>query len=250
MGYRGGGRAKAEALDDERAGMDVLGRAQAGDERAFLALYRAAQPGLLRYLAVIVGDAAEELAAQTWHEVARDLAEFPGSLEGFRTWVAGIGRRLALDHLDAVRSAVALPPGPVVPPIPERTARALRMIGRLPEPQAEAVALRAVVGLDAESAAQVLGVRPGVLRRAARKGLQALSRRLDSSAQTLPQEVDLREAPAAPALRTLRVVAESPGDPAAQRIQTSPRTAAPGADPGPRVLRHDRTPSVGLEVSR
>ena len=42
---------------------DVLGRARAGDERAFLALYRAAQPGLLRYLSVLVGDAAEEVAA-------------------------------------------------------------------------------------------------------------------------------------------------------------------------------------------
>jgi len=250
VGYRGGGRAKAEALDDERAGMDVLGRAQAGDERAFLALYRAAQPGLLRYLAVIVGDAAEELAAQTWHEVARDLAEFPGSLEGFRTWVAGIGRRLALDHLDAVRSAAGRPTGPLTPPIPERTARALRMIGELPEPQAEAVALRSVVGLDAASAAQILGVRPGALRRAARKGLQALSRRLDAAADARPQEVDLREAPPAPAARTLRVVAESASDLVPQRIQPAPRHAGAGADLTPRGLRHDRTPSVGLEVSR
>ncbi len=239
-------------MDDEHAGLNVLGRARAGDERAFLALYRAAQPGLLRYLAVIAGDAAEELAAGTWREVARDLAEFPGTLEGFRTWVAGIGRRLALDHLDAVRSG-AVVPRPVVPSIPDRPALALETISRLPGPQAEAVALRAVVGLDPVSAAEVLGVRPGALRRAARRGLLALGRRLEATARTAPQEVDLREAPAAQVVRTLRVVPGPAHDPAPPRFQLrrrAPGLVGPGAELGPMVPPRDLTPSLGIEASR
>ena len=38
--------------------------ARGGDEAAFRALYRAVQPGLLRYLRVLVGDDGEDLASE------------------------------------------------------------------------------------------------------------------------------------------------------------------------------------------
>ncbi|MFV2121649.1 RNA polymerase sigma factor, partial [Streptomyces sp. Act-28] len=71
--------------------------AQGGDERAFARVYRAVQPGLLGYLRGLVGDDAEDVAAEAWLEIVRDLGRFRGG--GFRGWAATVARRRALDHL-------------------------------------------------------------------------------------------------------------------------------------------------------
>lgn len=159
---------------------DVLGRARAGDERAFLALYRAAQPGLVRYLSVLVGGDAEQVAALTWAEVNRELAGFDGELDSFRTWAAGIGRRLAREHLDRQShdSDRVLTLDPLAGPTPPRASRALRLIAELPRAEAEVVTLRAVMGMGEAEVASMLGQRPGAVRRAAERGLRALTRRL------------------------------------------------------------------------
>jgi RNA polymerase sigma-70 factor, ECF subfamily len=61
---------------------DALGQAvasaQRGDEAGFRHVFRAVQPGLLRYLSVLVGADAEDVAAETWAQVCRDLARFDG----------------------------------------------------------------------------------------------------------------------------------------------------------------------------
>ena len=59
------------------------------------------------------------------------------------------------------------------------TRAAIELIASLPKEQAEAVLLRVVVGLDTQSAAQVLGKRPGAVRVAAHRGLKSLARSLD-----------------------------------------------------------------------
>ena len=51
------------------------------------------------------------------------------------------------------------------------TEAALAVIRSLPRDQAEAVMLRAVMGLDAKSAGAILGKRPGAVRSAAHRGL-------------------------------------------------------------------------------
>src|SRR5579885_3861705 len=43
-----------------------------GDEGAFRVLYRAVQPGLLRYLRALVGEDAEDVASEAWLQIARD----------------------------------------------------------------------------------------------------------------------------------------------------------------------------------
>jgi RNA polymerase sigma-70 factor (ECF subfamily) len=52
---------------------------------------------------------------------------------------------------------------------------ALELIATLPREQAQAVLLRAVVGLDARSAGEVLGKRAGAVRVAAHRGLKRLA---------------------------------------------------------------------------
>jgi RNA polymerase sigma-70 factor (ECF subfamily) len=68
------------------------------------------------------------------------------------------------------------------------TDAALRLIATLPPDQAEAVMLRVVVGLDAETAGTVLGKRAGAVRTAAFRGLRTLAKRLEGSR---PPEADV-----------------------------------------------------------
>jgi RNA polymerase sigma-70 factor, ECF subfamily len=174
----------------------LVAAAQRGDEVAFRDLYRAVQPGLLRYLRALVGDDAEDVASETWLQVARDLRAFRGK-EGFRTWVVMIGRNRAMDHLRRLRRR---PVTVAVDDLTEllhhaesadtaasavesmSTEAALALIRSLPQDQAEAVLLRVVVGLDAPAAGRVLGKRPGAVRTACYRGLRRLADHLDQYA--------------------------------------------------------------------
>src|SRR5687768_7618159 len=77
----------------------ALPEAQHGDEDAFRVLYRSVQPALLRYLRVLVGEDAEDVASEAWLQIARDLASFRGDVDGFRGWATTIARHRAMDHL-------------------------------------------------------------------------------------------------------------------------------------------------------
>jgi RNA polymerase sigma-70 factor (ECF subfamily) len=174
---------------------DAVGRAQQGDTEAFRLLYRDIQPRLLRYLHALAGQDAEDIASETWLQVTRDLPGFTGTYDGFRGWVATIARHRALDHL---RRTTRRPPALPLPaddlaarPAPADTAQtaldaaatrnAIALIATLPPDQAEAVLLRAVLGLDAATAGHILGKRPGAIRTAAHRGLKTLHRRLEDN---------------------------------------------------------------------
>ncbi|MFF2042377.1 RNA polymerase sigma factor [Kitasatospora sp. NPDC058170] len=175
--------------------------AQDGDEESFRLLFRTVQPGLLRYLRVLVGGRpedtqdAEDIASEAWLQIARDLRTFSGDGDGFRGWAATVARNRALDHLRARRRRpVADLPVEYLAELAARddtagaalaavgTGDALALISRLPSDQAEAVLLRVVMELDAESAAQVLGKRAGTVRMAAHRGLRRLAKLLEQGA--------------------------------------------------------------------
>jgi RNA polymerase sigma-70 factor (ECF subfamily) len=185
---------RVPAGDTRRADAEDPGglveRAQRGDPEAFRALYRDIQPRLLRYLHALAGQDAEDVAAETWLQITRDLPGFSGDYDHFRGWAATIARHRALDHL---RRAARRPPQVAVPaedlagwPAADDTAQhaldavatdaALALIATLPPDQAEAVLLRAVLGLDAQTAGQILGKRAGAVRTAAHRGLRTLAR--------------------------------------------------------------------------
>ncbi|MEU6771022.1 RNA polymerase sigma factor [Streptomyces sp. NPDC046759] len=185
-----GGRARRPQPRDGELGAAVA-RARDGDEAAFAVAYRIVQPGLLGYLRGLVGEDAEDVAADAWLEIARDLGRFKGDGAGFRGWTATIARHRALDHLRRrrVRPRIA-PLEQDALELPGRlttheqaleslsTERALELVRGLPRDQAEAVLLRVVVGLDGPAAARVLGKRPGAVRTAAHRGLKRLARQL------------------------------------------------------------------------
>jgi RNA polymerase sigma factor (sigma-70 family) len=181
---------RRKRMDDAELG-DAVARARDGDEAAFGVVYRELHPLLVGYLYGLVGEDADDVASEAWHDVVRDLPGFRGEGRAFRGWVAAIARHRALDHLRRIKvrpRTTALDDG-TTEPVSVRdseglalenlsTERALALIAELPRDQAEAVLLRVVLGLDAPLAAKVLGKRPGAVRTAAHRGLKRLSERL------------------------------------------------------------------------
>jgi RNA polymerase sigma-70 factor (ECF subfamily) len=164
----------------------ALAAARGGDEVAFALIWRALQPPLLRYLRVLIGDAAEDAASETWLQAARDLGGFTGTGPAFRGWLFRIARNRAIDEgRRAARrpdpsdtAAEHLPPAvDAAADAVERsgTRWALRIIATLPPDQAEAVMLRVVAGLDVAATATVLGKRSGAVRIATMRGLRRLA---------------------------------------------------------------------------
>lgn len=196
---------------------DALIRAKHGDELSFAILYRAVQPGLLRYLRALVADDAEDVAADTWLQIARDIGGFHGDTDALRCWIATVGRHRALDHLRKIRRRpVGVAPVDDRAPAPNAedaahqalasvgTDAALAMIAALPHDQAEAVLLRVVMGLDAPAAGRVLGKRAGAVRTAAYRGLRRLADNLTRADARVTWTVPLGSGIAAARSTTLK----------------------------------------------
>ncbi|MBO0806281.1 MAG: RNA polymerase sigma factor, partial [Nocardiopsaceae bacterium] len=186
-------QAPAEEADELTV---AIQNAQRGDSDAFRVVYREVQPKLLRYLSFLVEGDAEDIASETWLQATRDLHKFHGNSDNFRGWITTIARNRAMDHLRKnTRQPTSVPmPSEEFLPLAasdDTEARAIesittddavKMISSLPRDQAEAVMLRAVVGMDAKTAAAVAGKRAGAIRTAAYRGLKTLAKRLGADA--------------------------------------------------------------------
>jgi len=176
----------------EREFPAALQAAASGDETAFARLWRDAHPPLLRYLRLLAGDAAEDVAGEVWLEVARGLARFRGGEQEFRGWLCTLARRRATD----LRRREARRPmqftddaADLDQPGADDTAAAaldnlstqaaLELIATLPRQQAEVIVLRVVADLDVGQVARITGKRPGTVRVAAHRGLRTLAARLE-----------------------------------------------------------------------
>ena len=161
----------------------VLAAAVDGDPTAFAELWRATHPQLLRYLRVLTGADAEDVASETWLKVMRSLASFSGDEGAFRAWLTVIARNHARDvaRKAARRPEVLTDEAPTTPDgaAPDAaelalerlgTEQALRLLATLPAPQAEMVALRVVVGLEPTEIAAIVERSPGAVRRVRAQG--------------------------------------------------------------------------------
>lgn len=192
-----------DSVDAADALTAAIAAARDGDDDAFRTVYRLVQPPLLRYLSTLIRRDAEDIASEAWLQIARDLQSFHGDGDAFRGWAATIGRHRALDHIryHQRRPAAAVP----TQDFADRAAdddtsidavdalgseRALSLIRSLPADQAEAVLLRVIMGLDAQTAALVLGKRAGAVRTASYRGLRRLAALL-----TEPEPTDADRAP-------------------------------------------------------
>lgn len=179
----------------------LLARAKAGDEAAIADIYRRHHGRLLRVLRAEVGDAAEDVASQSWLEVFTGLSRFEGDERGFRSFLFTIARRRVADHR---RTRWRRPSTPVAPdslheridtagPLDETVIAGLdaeavaRHITEILGPEnAEVVLLRIVAGLSVDEVAAIVGRSPGAIRvqqhRALRKLGDALVKRAPDAA--------------------------------------------------------------------
>jgi RNA polymerase sigma-70 factor (ECF subfamily) len=135
-------------------------------------------------------DSHEDIAAETWLQIVRDLPTFIGTAAGFRGWLFTIARHRAID---AARARAARPAVPVADitdasrttstPSAEHQAMeqistdaAIALVASLPAEQAEMVALRVIAGLDVAAVAEIVGKSPGAVRVSVHRGLRCLSR--------------------------------------------------------------------------
>jgi RNA polymerase sigma-70 factor (ECF subfamily) len=179
----------------------VIAAAAVGDPQAFAELWRETQPALLRYLRVVCGDLAEDVASDTWLKVIRALPSFKGDEQDFRAWLTVVAR----NHLrDLGRRAARRPEALAAEPeqaasgsAPDAadqalerlgTQAALRLLARLPASQAEMVALRVIVGLEPAEVGRIVGRSPGAVRVAVHRALGTLAEMLANSRVTAVDE--------------------------------------------------------------
>jgi RNA polymerase sigma-70 factor, ECF subfamily len=176
----------------------TLADAQAGDQEAFSAIFRDVQPSLLRYLHVIAGDAADDVAGDTWLQVIAGLTGFRGDEQAFKAWLFTIARHRTIDwarsraRRQALPARLGAPENQQVSPdtadvVLERlsTRAVLAAIASLPPDQAEIIMLRVVAGLDAPAVARIVGKTPGAVRVAAHRGLRRLATVMDQTGVTV-----------------------------------------------------------------
>jgi RNA polymerase sigma-70 factor, ECF subfamily len=171
----------------------LLAQAQGRDEEAFARLYRDAQPALLRYLRVVAPEAPEDMAAETWLQVAAGLAGFTGSELEFRAWLFTIARHRAVDAARArerrprtvpladsgAAERLTAPDAADVTMERAATRATLTLIAALPRDQAEIIMLRVVAGLDTNAVARIVGKRSGAVRVASHRALRRLAAVVD-----------------------------------------------------------------------
>jgi RNA polymerase sigma-70 factor (ECF subfamily) len=164
-----------------------LAKACAGDEQAFLVLWRWLHPALVRWLSVVAPGAGEDVESDVWFAVVRALDSFDGDERAFRGWVFTIARRRAIDwgrrrrrqmdSLDGVEPATRTDASEA---LWEETAleAAVALLGTLKHEQAEVVALRIIVGLTVAETAAVVHKSEGAVRVLCHRGLRSLARQV------------------------------------------------------------------------
>jgi RNA polymerase sigma-70 factor (ECF subfamily) len=167
-----------------------LGGARAGDEAAFSALWRWAQPSLLRWQRVVAPAADEDLASEVWISVMRGLGSFRGGEREFRSWFFTIARRRAIDlarrrsrrpqtvSLDSVDSPDAVDIGGALAG-DAAVDTAIGLLRQLRPVEAEVVALRVIGGLSVAETAAVLGRSESGVRVLCHRGLGHLAALVD-----------------------------------------------------------------------
>lgn len=172
----------------------LIDRARRGDADALGQLWRAHQPGLLRWLRSLEPAAADDLASETWIGAARGLHAFEGDEGRFAAWLFTIARRRVIDYR---RTAVRRPPALLGVDLDDRpgaddpaaavTDSAAALLARLTPEQAEVITLRVLAGLSADEVAEVVGRTPGAVRVLQHRGLRRLAE-LVGSAQEIQED--------------------------------------------------------------
>ncbi|MGN0063940.1 MAG: RNA polymerase sigma factor [Nocardioides sp.] len=176
----------------------VVAAAKRGDPEAWRTLYREHAGRLVVWLRTRpTGDtacAAEDVASEAWTVAAQKIADFEGSSSEFGGWLFGIARRIAATTRRTSERRRTQPEDVGSYDL-EATDSTLEVDGQdwvrtalasLPPRERAAVGLVDGLGLDARTAAEVLGTTAVAVRVARHRGLRRLAREVGAAAPDGP----------------------------------------------------------------
>lgn len=175
-----------------------LAAAREGSERALTALYRGLYPRIVAYLRAVEPADADDLASETWLDVARGLVRFRGDERGLSAWAFTIARRRVTDlRRHRARTRLVSMPADVLAEaggVGDAEQEAFDSLGTdwafalitssLPRGQAEVVLLSVLGGLGAKEVARIVGKRPGTVRVLQHRALRRLAHVLGTQGVT------------------------------------------------------------------
>jgi RNA polymerase sigma factor (sigma-70 family) len=190
----------AEAMPDEA----LLAGLGAGDGALSLAFVRRFQRVVFGVAVAVTGDpgAAEDVAQRAFEQAWRHATVYDSRRGSVRAWLTTITHNLAVDLVRA-RSALPMDPddlpgvitamteGPERMVVARDSARGVReALGRLPAPQARAVAMSGIYGMTARQVAETEGIPLGTAKTRIRDGLLKLRAAYRPEETGLPGETD------------------------------------------------------------
>jgi RNA polymerase sigma-70 factor (ECF subfamily) len=172
----------------------TLDAAKAGAEWAWADIYRDLAGPVTGYLRSRGAADADDVASETFLQVARNIKTFDGDYESFRSWIFVIAHRRLLDS----RRALSRRPKTVnddahlyvVPDVQQvddeaidlvSTARMEALFDRLTEDQRDVLALRVIGDLTVEQTADALGKGIGAVKALQRRALASVKRAMSES---------------------------------------------------------------------
>jgi RNA polymerase sigma-70 factor (ECF subfamily) len=169
----------------------ILAAAKVGADWAWERLYRDLAGPVTGYLRARGAPDPEDVASETFLQVARNIGSFEGSESSFRSWVFVIAHRRLLDaRRAAARKGDTVPLEPGFDPHGGDTETEalesfhddslLLALAKLTDDQRHVIALRVIAGLSLEETAQVVGKRTGAVKALQRRALEAMRKTLEA----------------------------------------------------------------------
>ncbi len=180
-----------EATSNNTPERELILRAQAGNAEAFGELYESLVDPVYRYIYFRVSDGAtaEDLTSQVFLKAWEHLPHYHPETSPLLAWVYTIAHNTVIDFYRVQRSTDSLDDIETVSsrdPLPEAEcetrleSESLRCaLQKLTSEQREVIIMRLMDGMSTEQIAARLGKRPGAIRAAQMRGLQALARILE-----------------------------------------------------------------------
>lgn len=168
---------------------EVLAAAKTGADWAWGRLYADLAGAVVGYLSTRGASDPEDLAGETFLQVARNIHSFDGSEGAFRSWVFVIAHRRLIDSRRAngrrpAATSLEFDPegGNVESEAIERltTSELVTAFKVLTEEQREVLALRVIANLSLEETAHLVGKSIGAVKALQRRALETLREKIEA----------------------------------------------------------------------
>lgn len=181
----------------ESSGADRIEAAKNGDEAAWAEIYVELAGPVAGYLRSRGARDPEDLCAEVFYQVARDIHRFKGSASKFRSWVFVIAHRRLIDSrrsegrhpatVDEPLTSLDAAGGDVEEEVMEQlgTAQVEVILSSLTQNQRDVLALRIVADRTLEETAAIMGKRVGAIKALQRRALSSVKTHLEQGQVTL-----------------------------------------------------------------